>query len=115
MQNPEMAHMMNHHKERTREILEELEHNGTGIHTYDDLYHGSEYLNAVLRGDLKEKDIVVKQSIDGAQLYHDKESDCCMYIWIVIMQYKVKHVFPGGIIARKPTNMESFLLPGLQM
>ncbi|KAF8513228.1 hypothetical protein JB92DRAFT_3116576 [Gautieria morchelliformis] len=119
MRNPKTARLMNHRKERTREILEELARNGTGTHTYDDLYHGSVYLNAILRGDLKDDDIVVMPSIDSAQLYQDKESDCWIYIWIVLnfganVQYKVKHVFPGGIIAGKPISMESFLLPGLQ-
>jgi hypothetical protein len=55
-----------------------------GTETYDDIYHGSNFLNAVICGDLKDTDIAVVLSIDGAQFYQDNESDCWMYIRIIL-------------------------------
>ncbi|KIJ18255.1 hypothetical protein PAXINDRAFT_72096 [Paxillus involutus ATCC 200175] len=59
-------------------------------------------------------------SINGAQLYESKLSDCWIYIWIVIEHspdehYKKKHVFPGTIIPglNKPKYIGSFFYPGL--
>lgn len=57
-------------------------------------------------------------SVDGAQLYAMKESDCWIYIWIVAdlnpnIRYKKKHVFPGGIVPGKPKNADTFFYPGL--
>lgn len=58
-------------------------------------------------------------SIDGAQLYESKSSDCWIYIWIVIehspdQRYKKKNVLPGAIIPgpNKLKFIESFLFPG---
>ncbi|KAF8521034.1 hypothetical protein JB92DRAFT_2785931, partial [Gautieria morchelliformis] len=82
--NPETARLMKHRREKTRDILRQLARDGTSIGTYDDLYHGSDYLNAVIREDLKDINIAVMLSIDRAQLYQDKESDCWMYIWIIL-------------------------------
>ncbi|KAF8897774.1 hypothetical protein BD779DRAFT_1667695 [Infundibulicybe gibba] len=41
-------------------------------------------------------------SIDGAQLYQNKASDCWIYIWVVLdhspdIRYKKKYVLPGGL------------------
>ena len=59
-------------------------------------------------------------SIDGAQLYRHKQSDCWIYIWILLdlapdERYKIKNILPGGVIPgpEHPDNMESFLFPGL--
>ena len=59
-------------------------------------------------------------SLDGAQLYEDKESDCWLYIWIVInlppdKRYRKTHVLPGGFIPgpNKPKNPDSFMVVGL--
>lgn len=58
-------------------------------------------------------------SIDGAQLYQSKQSDCWIYIWVILdlapdLRYKKCHIFPGGFFPRpnKPGNIESFLFPG---
>ena len=58
-------------------------------------------------------------SLDGAQLYQSKQSDCWIYIWVLLdlspdLRYKKRHVFPGGFIPgpNKPKNVESFLFPG---
>ena len=59
-------------------------------------------------------------SIDGAQLYTLKVSDCWIYIWIVLerapdQRYKKKYVLPGGFIPgpNKPKNLDSFIYPGM--
>ncbi|KAF8576007.1 hypothetical protein K439DRAFT_1368393, partial [Ramaria rubella] len=69
--------------------------------------------------DINEYDTVVMFGIDGTQLYQDKQSDCWIYIWIVIdfaldVRYKKMHVLPGGVLLglHKPKHMDSFLIPG---
>ena len=60
-------------------------------------------------------------SMDGAQLYHNKKSDCWIYIWIILdlapnQHYKICNILPGGIIPgpRNPKHLNSFLFPGLE-
>ena len=59
-------------------------------------------------------------SLDGTQLYESKESDCWIYIWVVMnhspeKHYKKHYVLPGGFIPgpHKPKNVDSFLFPGI--
>lgn len=85
-----------------------------------DLYHGKDYLDAVLRGDIDEDDMVMMLSIDGAQLYRNKQSDCWIWIWVIFdyspdMRYKKKHVLIGGTIPgpNKPKNCDSYLYPSM--
>ena len=59
-------------------------------------------------------------SIDGAQLYRNKKSDCWIYIWLLLdlapgQRYKIRNILPGGIIPGPghPKNLDSFLFPGL--
>ena len=59
-------------------------------------------------------------SIDGAQLYAHKMSDCWIYLWVIMDlspddRYKKRHVLPGGFIPgpNKPKILDSFLFPGL--
>ncbi|KAG2060968.1 hypothetical protein BDR06DRAFT_857828, partial [Suillus hirtellus] len=87
------------------------------VHVYEDFLDGSNYINAVQEGKIKDKGIVLMMSIDSAQLYQCKESDCWITIWVIFdrspdSHYKKKHVLPGVIIAGKPQNLDSFLLPG---
>ncbi|KAF9219967.1 hypothetical protein BS17DRAFT_797893 [Gyrodon lividus] len=70
---------------------------------------GWDYLGPVLDSDIKENDIVV-------MLYEHKDSDCWMYLWVIInlapsKQYQKVHVCPGGFIPgpNKPKNLDSFL------
>ncbi|KAI0070681.1 hypothetical protein K474DRAFT_1713122 [Panus rudis PR-1116 ss-1] len=90
------------------------------VQMFEDIFSGSDYLDAVNRGDIKEHDIVVMMSIDGAQLYQSKQSDCWIYIWVILklspdQRYKKKFVLPGGFIPgpNKPKNIDSFLFPGM--
>jgi hypothetical protein len=64
---PESACSMCYLYERTQEILAEFRETGT-IPIIDDIAMGYDYLGAVVDGDIKENDIVLMVSLDGAQL-----------------------------------------------
>ncbi|KAA1466965.1 hypothetical protein DENSPDRAFT_766810, partial [Dentipellis sp. KUC8613] len=112
---PEMAEKMQYRDQRMQEIL------ASGrIKTFDDLYCGTDLLAAMQKGQITSSDSVLLFSIDGAQLYQSKASDCWIYLWILLdlapdMRYKKAHILPGGIIPgpNKPKNLDSFLFPGL--
>ncbi len=117
---PETAKQMRYRVERTNEILKALKNGGGVIEDYDDVFHGTEYLRAVADGIIGHNDICLLFSIDGAQLYTMKLSDCWIYIWIILdlnpnIRYKKIHILPGGFIPgpNKPKNIDSFLFVGL--
>ncbi|THH32143.1 hypothetical protein EUX98_g2045 [Antrodiella citrinella] len=128
LRSPESARNARYRVTQTHKIMTELGEMeaqlGDGvlpqIGVYDDVYHGSEYIEAVRRGDIKDDDMVLMMSLDGAQLYEKKQSDCWIYIWIILdhapdVRYKKKYVLPGGVIPgpKKPKHIDSFLFPGL--
>ena len=93
---------------------------GGSIDTYNDVYCSSTLLNAAMRGDLTPDDTVLMLSIDGAQLFESKQSDCWIYIWVLLdlapdLRYKKRYVLPGGFIPgpKKPKNLDSFVYTGL--
>lgn len=103
---------------QTEEILAMLHSTGK-IPVIEDIAMGHNYLSAYLAGDIKPLDIVLLFSINGAQLYKKKQSNCWIYIWIIInlspdKQYRKVNVLPGGFIPgpNKLHNVESFLFPG---
>ena len=117
---PEGAERMRHRDRRTDAILEELVANGGEIPVYDDVFHGSEYLEAVSQGKITSNTIVFVLSIDGAQLYRSKQSDCTIYIWVIYnlapdIRYKKRYVLIGGIIPgpSSPKNIDSFIFSSL--
>ncbi|KAG2052080.1 hypothetical protein BDR06DRAFT_863506, partial [Suillus hirtellus] len=86
---------------------------------WSDFCDGSDYLEAITSGKIKEGDPVLMMSIDGAQLYKYKSLDCWIAIWVVFNQlpdtcYKKKYVLPSLIIPgpNKLKNINSFLFPG---
>jgi hypothetical protein len=114
---PEMAQKMFYRRDKTRT---ELGRDRSADYVFDDIFCGSDYLDAVEEGKIKDYDTVVMLSIDGAQLYRNKKSDCWIYIWIILdlapdQRYKIRNILPGGIIPGpgKPKNLDSFLFPGL--
>jgi hypothetical protein len=116
----EGARRIRYRSQRTATIITQMHENAGRISPYDDLYTGSEYLAAVARGDISPDDMVLLFSIDGAQLYQKKLSDCWISIWIIAdhspdLRYKKKHVLPGTFIPgpNKPKHPDSFLFPGL--
>ena len=86
---------------------------------YDDFYSGIYYIKAVSEEKIKSGDTILLFSLDGAQLYEHKQSDCWIYIWVILnlspdKRYKKKHVLPGAFIPgpNEPKNIDSFLFPG---
>lgn len=117
---PESAHAMKYRQRQTEIILEQLRDNNGVIPIYEDFYHGRDYLDAVTRGDISPLDTLIVLSIDGAQLYSDKASDCWMFIWMVFnlgpdRRYKKIAVLPGGFISgpNKPKVVDSYMYPSL--
>ena len=116
----ESAQRMHYRRRKTHEIITQLEGNN---HDGDpppltDFLHSNAYLEAVRCGNINDNDMVLMLSMDGAQLYEHKASDCWIYIWILFdlapeQRYKKKYVFPGGFIPGKPKIVDSFLFPGL--
>lgn len=116
--NPDSARDMQYLHQRTEAILTELRETQT-IPVTDDIAMGHDYLSAYLAGDIKPNDIVVSISLDGAQLYEKKQSDCWIYVWIIHnlspdKRYRKVNVLPGGFIPglNKPKHLDSFLFPG---
>ncbi|KAF9470601.1 hypothetical protein BDN70DRAFT_939565 [Pholiota conissans] len=117
---PSSARRFDYRRKITQEIINELEENDGTLSSYDDFFHGSDYLENVKKGSINNNDIVLMLSIDGAQLYTHKASDCWIYIWVIMdlspdERYKKRHVLPGGFIPgpNKPKNVDSFQFPGL--
>ena len=108
------------HRVRVMEPLLAKLRDGGSIETYDDVYCSSILIDAARRGDLASDDVVLMLSVDGAQLYQSKQSDCWIYIWVLLdlapdLRYKKKYVLPGGFIPgpNKPKNLDSFMYTGL--
>ncbi|KAG2751918.1 hypothetical protein P692DRAFT_20705709, partial [Suillus brevipes Sb2] len=118
---PEHAQKMSYLPDTTTQLLEELRTNHGEFAKTDDFIMGSDYIHAVLQNDINPKnDIVLMILMDGVQLYESKQSDCWIYIWVVLNhapgdRYKKKYILPGGFIPgpNKPKNVDLFLLPGM--
>jgi hypothetical protein len=116
---PESTWNMGHWARVMEPLLASL-HTGGSIDSYDDVYKGSILINVAMCGDLTPDDTVLMLSIDGAQLYESKQSDCWIYIWVLLdltsdLRYKKKYVLPSGFIPGpgKPKNLDSFIYTGL--
>ncbi|KIM36421.1 hypothetical protein M413DRAFT_20524 [Hebeloma cylindrosporum] len=115
----ESALRTEYRQEYTDKILAELR-TGPRKSPFRDFFDGSDYLNSVQSKKIKAGDMVLLLSMDGAQLYRNKASECWMYIWIILdhapqFRYKKRHILPGGFIPgpNKPKNLDSFIFPGL--
>ena len=91
------------HRARVMDPLVAKLRAGGSIDVYDDVYCSSTLLEAAKRGDLNSQDTVLMLSIDGAQLFESKLSDCWIYIWVLLnlapdLRYKKRYVLPGGFI-----------------
>ncbi|KAJ8092329.1 hypothetical protein PM082_023932 [Marasmius tenuissimus] len=101
--------------------MEELvQGQGTRNTPISNFFDREDYLAAFEEGKIKEEDMVLVLSIDSAQLYRNKSSDCWIYIWIIYnyspqLRYKKKHVLPGGFIGgpNKPKHIDSFIFSAL--
>ena len=113
------ATAMRYHQLETQKILDKLTEDMGTLDVWQDIYHGHEYLHAVQTGKIQKGDTVLMMSLNGAQLYQSKQSDCWIFIWVVLdlapdRRYKKRHIIPAGFIPgpNKPKNVDSFLFPG---
>ncbi|KAG6894511.1 hypothetical protein C0992_005782 [Termitomyces sp. T32_za158] len=79
----ETAGLMHYLEEISEQILQQAAKNGGKLLEYNDTACGMEHLNAWMTKKFRKGDISLQLSIDGAQLYRDKESDCWIFIWII--------------------------------
>jgi hypothetical protein len=84
---------MNYCNHYTQQIFDELNQTGGIKDTYCDFFDGSDYLQAIQEGKIKQEDQVLMFSTDGTQLFQNKASDCWMSIWVLFdrsldMHYK---------------------------
>ncbi|KAJ3803661.1 hypothetical protein F5876DRAFT_84770 [Lentinula aff. lateritia] len=112
------AQLLGHFGKRLRLLLEQVRR-GEPIEEYNDICCGKDILEALSSEKISLNDVFLMVSMDGAQLYCMKASDCWMYIWILVgfspnRRYK-KYVVPGGMIpgSDAPKIARSFLFPGL--
>ena len=105
----------------TLAVLSELEVNDGLLKSYSDFFDSSQYLDAVEEGLIQEDDIVLMLSLDGAQLFMSKQSDCWVCIWVVLdhspdTRYKKGQVLPAFVIPgpNPPHLMDSFIYQSLQ-
>ena len=118
--NPQSAKDMSYRWEKTEDLLQRRAHTNNPPDIFDDILCGSAYLDLVDIGKVCRDDTLLMLSIDGAQLYESKKSNCWIYIWILLdlapdKRYKVRNILPGGIIPgpEHPGDLDSFLFPGL--
>ncbi|OSC96709.1 hypothetical protein PYCCODRAFT_1462331 [Trametes coccinea BRFM310] len=90
----------------------------TSLKEFQDIASSSELLSRVADGSIKRHDAVLMFSIDGAQLYQNKQLDCWMSLWLLCnirpdQRYKKPYMLPGVIIPgpNHPQDLDSFLFP----
>ena len=116
----ETADRMHYRERATAEILGYAQAHGGKLREYSDTTCGRDYLQAVGSGKIQDNDVIIQLSLDGAQLYHDKESDCWIFLYIIHnlapeLRYKKRLVIPAGFIPgpEKMKDGDSFLFPVL--
>jgi len=117
---PKTAKDMFYCWEKTQEHRQEHADPNEPPGLYDNILSGASFQELDNDGVIKEYDTVLMLSIDGAQLYQSKQSDCWIYIWILVdlgpdKRYKIRNILPGGVIPgpERPKDLDSFLFPGL--
>ena len=117
---PDTAEKMHYREQTTADILRYAETHGGNLEEYNDTTCGRNYLDAVRTGKINRDDVLVQFSLDGAQLYRDKESDCWIFVYIIHnlspeVRYKKKLVIPAGFIPgpEKMKDGDSFIYPVL--
>ena len=73
---------MRHWAEETQHLLDSLLKNSSHIPMFEDLIHGRDYINTLHI--ISNHDTVLLLSIDGVQFYASKQSNCWIYIWIIM-------------------------------
>jgi hypothetical protein len=91
---PKTAGEMHYLEKRLTKIEEHLRtHNGE-MESYDDTACSQDLLQAWASGRFTKNDIALQFSIDSAQLYRDRTSDCWMFIWII-------HILPPDYVTKR--------------
>ncbi|KAG1846649.1 hypothetical protein F4604DRAFT_1884141 [Suillus subluteus] len=107
---PNQAEKMCWCEQCTKEILEKIGMTDGNPSINEDVLHGKEYLNVCQSGKIKERDLLLIFSIDGAQLYEsmsDHSPDQCY-------PKKVRPPWWHTSWSQKKTkNLDSFIFPGL--
>jgi len=103
---------------RRTAVLLAQRNTGGGIQDYDDVCCGSDYLDLVKSGQITDNDMLLALSMDGAQLYRNKESDTWFGIATLIdyapeIRHAKEMVLPMFVIGgpNAPKNYDSFLFP----
>ena len=91
---PDMAKDMSYWWEKTQELHQECAGSDEFPGFYDNILCGEAYQDIVDNGLVNKYDTVLMLSIDGTQLCQSKQSDCWIYIWILVnlgpdKQYKI--------------------------
>lgn len=114
------AEAMSYRSRCTLQLIKEYQP-GIPLPLLKDYTYSTQYLDAVKDGLVNDDDIFIMLSMDGAQLYAHKQSDCWIYIWVLLemdpqTRYQKEHVLVGGIIPgpNKPGDVDSFLFPGVR-
>ena len=77
----EGSEQMHYRKHATESILAKVHQKGAvNMDIYNDIFWESDYITAIVDGRIKSDDMCLMFSIDGAQLYILKASDCWIYI-----------------------------------
>ncbi|KAI6143201.1 hypothetical protein BKA82DRAFT_4359721 [Pisolithus tinctorius] len=75
-QHPNTANKMHYCKERTQQVFDKLLANDGFINAFDDIFCGSAYIHGICDGTITPDDTLLMISINGAQLFESRESDC---------------------------------------
>ena len=118
-QNPESARDMQYLYQRIQQVLDEYEEKNK-ISIINDIAAGWDCLGSSLAGNIGENTIIIMASLDGFQAYKAKDSNCWLYIWVVInlapdKRYCKMHVLPGGFISgpKKTKIIDSVMVVGI--
>lgn len=118
---PEGAKDISYLSRRIDEVITEINQNEGKLQLFNDWLCGEAVTDTYDKKHLGPHDFALMMSLDGAQLYRSKQSDCWIYIWVVMnhspdVRYKRKHILVGAVIPgpNKPKNVDSFLFPGIR-
>ncbi|EGO02441.1 hypothetical protein SERLA73DRAFT_47761 [Serpula lacrymans var. lacrymans S7.3] len=110
---------MGYRARTTAKIFESLSGDNNSLLSYNDFFYGQDYLDTVKDGSIRSENRVLMISLDSAQLFQNKPSDCWIYIWVVMVHppdvwHKKKYMLPGGFIPGpiKPKILDSFIFLG---
>ncbi|KAI0352686.1 hypothetical protein OH77DRAFT_1408449 [Trametes cingulata] len=114
----DVANEMGWFHETALRIIASTPPGASSLSEFQDIVSSAELLQRVANGTIKAYDAVLMFSIDGAQLYQNKESDCWMSLWLLgnirpEKRFKKAYILPGVIIPgpNHPKDLDSFLFP----